>query len=199
MKSYEDRSEFLYTLDLDTGKVAHVKRIVSALDPAETERTGLTGIEVIDDHIATNSPQEHASLEDIKRHHGVSDFSKYLNITTNQNTKRAERDFLNKPYVLISYKAVFQLIIQRGVQDLFAYMNKKAVDSLEGGLGVTHDLVAGKELHLPMPDDPTQFDADYIAVCIPNTEKNRAAFTEVNPDYPGTSLIADREVPLITR
>jgi hypothetical protein len=194
MQPYEDRSTFIYTVDLDMGRVAHVKRVVNALSPEASEQSGITGLEVLDDRVRAVVPEEHATVEEIKAFHQVEDFQRCLNITTNLNTKRGERNFFEKPYSLISYKAVFSLVERDDLSHLFAYMNPKAITSLQGGLGVDHELLNGKEYHLPLPHDPTQFDDNYLAVAIPVTQPNKDAFTKKNDQFMGTHLIAEREV-----
>lgn len=194
MMPYEDRSTFIYTVDLDLGRVAHVKRVVGPLEAEDREQSGVTGLEVIDDRIRAVVPEQQATLDEMTTHHSIDDLSKCINITTNLNTKRGENNFFEKPYSLVSYKAVFGLVERDDLTHLFAYMNQKAIRSLPGGLGVQYDLLNGKEYHLPMPDDPAKSDNDYLAVVLPNTQSNRDAFTKTNPDFPGTALIADREV-----
>lgn len=196
MARYEETSQFLLTLDLDTARVAHVKRIVTPLPPF-TE--GETGIEVLDDRAIAADVRERARLADLLALHGIGDLSRCITVATNLNTKRGVRDFLAKPYVLVSYKAVFLIADSAGVTHGFAYMNQRAIESLNGGLGFSFSLLGDREYHLPIAGKPGSYDQDYVAVCFPNSPENQRAFREAAPEYPGRALIADREVPVLAR
>jgi hypothetical protein len=195
MRDYESNSLFVYTLDGETGKIAHVKRLVKAKSPDEQQETGLTGIEVIDDRLRATIDEEMLDLDTIKETHGVDDISKCWNVTSNLRTKRSDASFFDRPYVLVSYKATFALGKEAGVERLFAYLNPKAIKSL-GDLSLSYDLVGDREFHIPEPDSEGEYDKEYTAVCLPYTEENMNIFTVLDEEIPVTTLIANREVPI---
>jgi hypothetical protein len=195
MKPYERQSLFLATVDLENRVVAHVKRIVEARkEPAAAEGVTLTGIEVIDDRLTATDDAERAGLRDILDFHKIAGIQKCINITSNMQTGRCKPSW-EKPYSLVSYKAVFKCITVLGIDHLLAYMNRGAIRSL-GRLGVEFERLAGREFHLPMPGDPGRYDLNYEAVCIPKDRHNVEAFIMENPDRPFTRLIAGLDVPL---
>ncbi len=198
MEPYETRSEFLYTIDMDIRKIAHVKRLVTAKSEEDIIKDGTTGVEVIDDRLTTKNPAEQASLEEILTHHQIDSPAKIMNVTSNLNTKRGQNNVFIKPYSLYSYKAVFNLAYGRGLSALVAYMNSKAFRSLRVGLGIESQLLAGKEFHLPAPEKEGGYDTDYLAVAIFATQNNLAAFSTVNRRHPGSLLIANIEVPIFS-
>lgn len=191
MKPYEDRSLFVYTVDLEMGKIAHIKRLVRARSDEETAVSGMTGIEIIDDRLKANAPEEAADLNTLLAYHGLKSAGKSLNVTTNMATHRVEPS-REKPYSLISYKATFEIATGLETTSIFAYLNSYAIKSLSR-LGVQYDQLLGKEFHLPIPEG---YDEEYLAICIPASEDNTAAFTKVNPAKPFTKIIAARNVPV---
>src|SRR6478609_7446126 len=93
---YEDRSLFIYTVDLQLRRIAHVKRVVLALPALDAE--GRTGIEVIDDRLFAVDPGERAGFDEIARVHGVDDVRRCINLTTNLATDRGARPTRERPY-----------------------------------------------------------------------------------------------------
>lgn len=194
MRPYENRSLFLYTADVDLGKIAHCKRLVTALDETEIIETGLTGMDVFDDRVMADDESQRATLDEIKGYHGLKNFSRCLNVATNQKTRRAEQTWEN-PYTIISYKGVYELVISMDAECIIAYLNKFAYDSL-GGLGLDAELLCGKQYNLPVAGKLAEYDFGYTAVILPRSEHNTDAFTKVDPNNEFTKLIADRTVPL---
>ncbi len=194
MMPYESRSIFVNTIDVDSGKIAHVKRIVEANSLEQVEATGLTGIEIIDDRLNTEIPEEAVALSSIIKYHNINNISKSLNITTNMGTGRIAPS-KSRPYSLASYKAIFEIAQDKEKSHLFAYLNPLAIKSL-GRIGLQYDLLAGGEYHLPHSGSKTEYDIDYKAVCIPNTEHNIKVFTEAAKDRPITRLVADMNIPV---
>ena len=195
MEPYEQESFFLATVDLENKVVAHVKRVVEARrEQTHTQRVSLTGIEVVDDRLTALDASENVSLQEITEFHKIVDIKKCLNLTSNIQTGRCKPSW-EKPYSLISYKAVFKFTRVIGIDNIFAYMNRGAIRSL-GRLGVEFEKLAGKDFHLPMPGDPGRYDLNYEAICIPDTCHNQEAFTKEDPERPFTKLIAGLDVPL---
>jgi hypothetical protein len=195
MKPYEGESLFLATVDLDNKVVAHVKRIVEArIEPGNAQGAGLTGIEVVDDRLTAIDESEKASLREIIDYHKIDNIKNSFNLTSNIQTGRC-RPSWEKPYSLVSYKAVFKSTRVLGIDRIFAYMNRGAIRSL-GRLGVEFERLAGKGFHLPMPGDSGRYDLNYEATCIPATRNNFDAFTKEDPERPFTKLIAGLDVPL---
>ncbi len=195
MEAHEDRSRFIYTVNLDEKKIAHAKRLVIAhkYSPFLVEALG-TGIETIDDRLSSTIGQEAGTLSQIAGQHGIKDFSKCMNVTSNITVPGMNSSIRN-PYTLISYKAVFEIGNQNNITHLFAYLNQEATQSL-GKLGVRFEPLAGQEFHLPNPTKNGEYDEHYIAVCLPYDKGNTEAFTSINPEFPLRKLIANREVPI---
>ncbi len=195
MKPYERDSLFLVTLDLDARVVAHVKRIVRARkERVVFDGALLTGIEVVDDRLTATDPQERAGLQEVMFHHQIVDWGRCFNLTSNIQTGRCKPTW-DRPYSLISYKAVFKLTRIIGIDNIFAYMNRLAVRSL-GRVGVEFEPLAGKQFHLPMPGRPGSYDENYAAMCIPGTRHNLEVFTKEDPERPFTRMVAGLDVPL---
>jgi hypothetical protein len=195
MKPYERDSLFLVTVDLETRIVAHVKRIVRARTrQVGTEDVSLTGIEVLDDRLTATDENEKVGLRRIMEFHNIVDLNRCLNLTSNIQTGRCKPSW-DKPYSLISYKAVFKVTRVLGIDFIFAYMNRIAIRSL-GRVGVEFEKLAGKDFHLPMPGEPERYDLRYEAVCIPGTPHNLEALMREDPERPFTRLIAGLDVPL---
>ena len=195
MKPYERDSFFLVTVDLETRVVAHVKRIVRARrERIAVQGASLTGIEVVDDRLTATDQFEKVSLLEIMEFHEIVDINSCFNLTSNIQTGRCKPSW-DKPYSLISYKAVFKITRLLGIDFIFAYMNRLAIRSL-GRVGVEFDKLAGKDFHLPLPGEPGKYDLKYEAVCIPGTRHNLEVFMREDPEKPFTRLIAGLEVPL---
>ena len=192
MAPYEDASLFLYTADLDAGRVAHVKRIVRAKSLADTARTGITGLEVIDDRLNAADDVEIASAQAIYAYHGITEPRTCWNLATNLITDRV-RPTRARPYSLLSYKAVLELAMTMGVEHVFAYVNRMAIKSL-GRLGVPTDLVMGREFHLPVAHG---YDPDYVAVQISLDVRITRAFTVVDPAHPLSRVVVTTPVPIV--
>lgn len=198
MKPYEDQSLFLLTVNLGQGVVAHVKRITIPL--AEEQRTETTtGIEIIDDRLDAKSSDEQVALATIMQAHGIANLDQCANIATNIRTRRGPADAQGDLHTLSSYKAVFLLTRQNEWDYLFAYLNKGAILSLSGKLGVEYQMLAGGHYHLPDDTKAGGYDIRYEGVCIAATEHNVEAFTKSNPDYPLTEFVATYEVPMFGR
>jgi hypothetical protein len=195
MKPYERDSFFLVTVDLENRVVAHVKRIVRARrEYVDMRGSGLTGIEVVDDRLTATDANERTDLREIMEFHRIIDINRCFNLTSNIQTGRCQPSW-DKPYSLISYKAVFKVTRELGIDYIFAYMNRLAIRSL-GRVGVEFEKLAGKAFHLPMPGEPGRYDLNYEAVCIPGTPHNLEAFTREDPERPFTRLIAGLDVSL---
>lgn len=197
MVQYEQNSFFIYTYDTEHGRIAHVKRILHAKTPEERDATGLTGVEVIDDRIVAQVDKEKAELDELMAYHDIPDIEQCWNVTSNHRTNRVNANFLERPFVLASYKTVFELGRRSGVTRLFAYLNEKAINSLAGeNMQIEYQLLGGEEYHLPLPNKPGMYDEDFVATCLPYTPANMSKFTEVDETAIGTVLIADRDVPI---
>ncbi len=150
MRPYERDSYFLATVDLDNKVIAHVKRIVRARGGQVGVRgSGLTGIEVVDDRLTATDEMKRTGLQEIMEFHKIIDINRCFNLTSNIQTGRCKPSW-DKPYSLISYKAVFKLTRVLGVDLIFAYMNRLAIRSL-GRVGVEFEKLCGADFHLPMP------------------------------------------------
>ncbi len=195
MKPYERDSLFLVTVDLEHRVVAHVKRIVRARrGPAGAHGAGLTGIEVVDDRLTATDENERSSVREIMEFHNIIDLNRCFNLTSNIQTGRCQPSW-EKPYSLVSYKAVFKVTVILGIEHILAYMNRLAIRSL-GRVGVEFEKLSGKSFHLPMPGEPGRYDLKYEAVCIPCDRHNQEAFMQEDPERPFTRLIAGLDVPL---
>jgi hypothetical protein len=196
MAQYEERSIWLYTVDtnpLGASGIDHVKRLVPAMTEEERAETGLTGIEVIDDRLTATDPNEVLDLSSLQEFHGIEDIGKVWNVTSNHVTGRVneEGDMFSQLNTLISYKATYMLGKEAGVTDLFAYLNQGAIRSL-GRTGVSHELLLGREFHLPEPGKPGHYDLDYVAVDIPYSPENEACFTDVYVHVPTSDRQLDK-------
>ena len=98
-----------------------------------------------------------------------------------------------RPYSLLSYKAVLEYGLDAGGRHLFAYVNRGAIKSLSR-LGVPSDLVEGREFHLPVGGG---YDLEYIAVHFEATEETARAFNEVDPTHPLTRIVAEVSLPVV--
>lgn len=212
MRAYENRSIWLYTVDMTNGVVEHVKRLVQPVDETDRQETGRTGIEVVDDRLFATDPAEKADLDDITDFHDIDSIESSWNVTSNHSTGRGQKtDSLESAmFTLVSYKATYLLAVNNGVERLFAYLNPKAIKSL-GRMGVEHRKLLDREFHLPEPVKPGEYDHGYNAVVIPHSDTNRDVFTKVytyeptEGEKPDTRLqlraavsafIANKEVPI---
>ena len=195
MEQYEARSIWLFTVDVAEGGIDHVKRLVPAIDAETRAETARTGIEVIDDRLIAaerligEDLAEAADLGQIQTFHGIDDIERIWNVTSNHTTNRVndantpDSALASAMNTLRSYKATYQLGKEGNVDALLAYLNAAAIKSL-GKMGVEHELLLGREFHLPEPDKPGEYDKHYVAVTIPYTPENQACFTDVFPYEP---------------
>lgn len=182
METYEGRSIWLFTVDINPfskGGIDHVKRLVPALPEEDRVEGGLTGIEVIDDRLTSENPHEVLDLQSLQDYHGITDIGRIWNVTSNHATGRVHpaSSLESAMNTLRSYKATYLLGKEAGIDTLFAYLNVAAIKSL-GRTGVKHELLLGREFHLPEPGKPGEYDSHYTAVSIPYTEENQACFTQ---------------------
>lgn len=203
MAPYESRSRFMFTVDLDASTIPHAKRLVVANTEEERAATGLTGIEIFDDRIKESG--EESDLKAILAYHGIEGPEQCMNVTTNEVTERGPAPTLERPYTLISYKAVFEIGKILGKSFVTAYLNNGAIKSL-GKAGVVYQLLGGQEFHLPIPPDTDtetgeskRYDEKYVAVVIPADEHNAKAFTEVNPENRWSKLIAPLRIVIFDK
>jgi len=192
MAPYERLSTFLYTVDVDLGRIVHVKRIVRAVTAEEFARTGRTGIEVIDDRLDALDPRESTTVEDVCTYHGIPDVSVCINLATNFTTNAAAPT-RERPYSLLSYKAVVEHGIASGAEHLFAYVNRGAIKSL-GRLGVPSDLLQGREFHLPAHEG---YDLDYVAIHLDASQDTIRVFHEFDPAHPLSRIVSGVSLPLV--
>lgn len=194
MAQYEASSSFLYTVDMDAGIIAHTKRVVRAVPGMHRLTGGRTGLEMIDDRLSATDLAQAGTLAELLDYHQITDTETCLNIATNSSTGRAPLS-REKPYGLLSYKAIFELTRQEGIDHVFAYLNQQAIRSLSH-LGLSYGLLGGREFHLPRVGAEEGYDMAYQAVCIDATPENIAIFSQANPARPFTQLVAGHAVPL---
>jgi hypothetical protein len=192
MEPWDDASLFLYTVDLERGRIGHVKRLVRGRTPAEVARTGRTGIEVFDDRLDATDPAEQATLAELLDEFGITDTSKVWNIATSCATERVQPT-RSRPYSLLTYKGLFRLTRPLGVDHFYAYINKKTVRSM-ARIGVPSTLVLGRELHLPVPGG---YDDDYVAIHMVTDEATARAFNEVDASRPLSRAVAEADVAVV--
>lgn len=192
MAPYEHLSTFLYTVDVDLGRIVHVKRMVRAVTAEEFARTGRTGIEVIDDRLDARDPDESTTVDAVLAYHHIPEVSVCVNLATNFTTNAAAPT-RERPYSLLSYKAVVEHGLAAGAQHLFAYVNRGAIKSL-GRLGVPSGLLEGREYHLPAG---AGYDHDYLAVHLEATQETLRVFTEFDPAHPLSRIVAGISLPIV--
>lgn len=192
MSPFEGRSLFLYTADLDRGRIAHIKRVVRGFTPEERGEAAVTGIEVIDDRLDALNPTERASLDEIVVYYDLGDASECWNVATSCATNRVAptRD---RPYSLFTYKALFFLCRPVRIDHHFAYINLKSMRSMNR-IRVPFDLVLGREFHLPVPGG---YDPGYVAIHMYADDHGYRFFTEVSDDRPLTRSVAGTEIPIV--
>jgi hypothetical protein len=192
MSPFEARSLFLFTADLDAGRIGHIKRVVRGFTPDERGSSGHTGIEVIDDRIDALDPAERASLNEIAVYYDLGDTSQCWNVATSCATNRIASS-RSRPYSLFTYKALFFLCRPVHVDHHFAYINLKSVRSMNR-LRVPFDLVLGREFHLPVPSG---YDPGYMGIHMFADDRGYRFFTEVREDRPLTRAVAGTELPIV--
>jgi hypothetical protein len=195
MASYEENSLFLLTLDVEKGAISHTKRLVMPRSQQQIKETGLTGLEMIDDRLTAVEPEEAATLEELLAASGIVDIQRCFNVATNQSTNRIPNS-LERPYALLSYKAVFEFAMARNTEQLLTYQNQRAIRSL-GRLGVESHLLGDRPYHLPKVEPAGAYDDNYQAYCIPASDRNVLAFTDVESDNRFTRLVANQPVPFV--
>lgn len=190
MGGYEDKSEFLFTVDTAQGCIAHIKRLVWPLGEVTID-SEQTGIEPIDDRINATDSEEHMTLREILENSGISidELKKAFNVATNFNTKRAAAI---KPiaHSLLSYYLTFVYAMEKNAPFITAYLNRSARLSL-GGFGVEYTLLGGKPFHLPKTDGKS-YDVGYEAVLIPDSENNKKLFIKLG-ELAGVPLLPYEE------
>jgi len=189
---YEDRSIFVYTVDVEVRRIAHVKRMVLPLRHRGAD--GRTGIEVLDDRLRAEDPKEQADLDDILRHHQLADVHRCVNLTTSMGTERGVRPTRARPYSLLGYRALFEWGVTRHYDHLFAYVNRGTVRSI-GRLGITGGLLLDREFHLPDPRGG--YDLDYVAVHLDGGPRSVEVFTVGDPAFPLSGLLAAIDLPVV--
>ena len=190
MIPYENRSVFIYTIDTESGVIAHVKRVVLAKSLEEIEASGTTGLEIVDDRILS-SGDEHASLDEILSYHDIDRIDQCLNVASNHKMKRRGVD-KEKPYTLASYNAVFQMMREYGSHSVLAYLNTNAIRSF-ASFGLEYELLGGREFHVPNNSydknkaGSSEYEYDYIAVYIPESTSNVKLFEDLGAMIPSTN------------
>jgi hypothetical protein len=192
MEPFEPASLFLYTVDIQKGRIGHVKRVVRGSSAEELARTGLTRIEVVDDRLLATDPAEQATLEEVFGPFGITDPSTVWNIATSCATERVAPT-RHRPYSLLTYKGLLLLTQPLRVDHFFAYVNKKTVRAM-GRLGIPSTTVGDHEFHLPVPDG---YDHDYVAIHMTPDDATVAAFTLVNPAHPLSRSVAETSLPVV--
>jgi hypothetical protein len=192
MEPFEPASLFLYTVDVEKGRIGHVKRVVRGCTAEELAETGLTRIEVIDDRLEATDPDERATLEELFDQFGITDPAKAWNIATSCATERVQPT-RHRPYSLLTYKGLLLLIQPLHVDHFFAYVNKKTVRSL-ARLGIPSTMVGDHEFHLPVHEG---YDLDYVAIHMTPDEATVKAFTVADPAHPLSRAVAELALPVV--
>jgi len=192
MEPYDQASLFLYTVDVEKGRIGHVKRLVRGCSAAELAATGRTRVEVLDDRVAATDPAEHSSLEEIFEQFAITDPARIWNIATSCATERIAPTRY-RPYSLLTYKGLLLLTQPIHVDHFFAYVNKKTVRSMDR-LGIPSRLVGGREFHLPLAHG---YDDDYVAIHMEPDEATVRAFTVANPERPLSRPVAEMRLPVV--
>jgi hypothetical protein len=192
MEPFEPASLFLYTVDVEKGRIGHVKRLVRGCSAEELERTGRTRIEVLDDRLVATDPAEQATLPELFGQFGITDPADAWNIATSCATERIAPT-RHRPYSLLTYKGLLLLIQPLHVDHFFAYVNKKTVRSM-GRLGIPSSMVGSHEFHLPVPEG---YDHDYVAIHMTPDEATVKAFTVASPDHPLSRAVAELALPVV--
>jgi hypothetical protein len=189
MEPYEEASLFFYTVDLEKGRIGHIKRIVRGCSAEELAATGHTRVEVVDDRLVATEADEVATIDEMFGYHGFSDPAKAWNIATSCATERVAPT-RHRPYSLLTYKGLLLLIQPIHVDHFFAYVNRKTVRSMSR-LGIPSSLAGGREFHLPVVDG---YDHDYVGIHMQPDEATVRSFTVYDPEHPLSRAVA--ELPL---
>jgi hypothetical protein len=192
MEPWEPASLFLYTVDVERGRIGHVKRLVRGRSAEEFAATGRTGLEVLDDRVDATDPDEQADLDELLGEFDITDTALVWNIATSCATERVAPT-RHRPYSLLTYKGLLLLTRPIGVDHFYAYINKKTVRSM-GRLGIPSTLLGGREYHLPVPGG---YDHDYVAIHMVTDEPTVRAFTVVDPARPLSRAVAEAEFPVV--
>lgn len=195
MAPHEKRTRFLYTVDkrpiLPEPRIIHVKRIVAPNpDIGQPGWDGRTGIEMIDDRLTAEAPEEHMELPDLLTASGltIASLKSVLNVATNYTTKRVEKgNSLNMVGTLLSYHLLVRYGHTKGAEAIVAYQNRIAEISL-GGFGAEKHLLGGREFHLPRTRGG--YDEGYKAFIIPGTPTNLDLFLGEKPESPVSQVLA---------
>jgi len=192
MEPFEPSSLFLYSVDVEHGRIGHVKRLVRGNNADEFARTGRTNIEVLDDRLDAAVPEERAELADLFAQFGITDPASCWNIATSCATERIAPT-RHRPYSLLTYKGLLLLIQPIHVDHFFAYVNKKTVRSM-GRLGIPSTLVGDHEFHLPGLDG---YDPDYVAIHMTPDDATVRAFTVFDPAHPLSRPVAEADLQVV--
>ncbi len=183
--AYETNSFFMLVLDYNAkstdGEVkqalAHVYRVVTA----DNRNQGYTGIETIDDLIAT----EQITLDEVANYYNLPDLSRCWSVGSNIDVgslrpAQGAKPSLEKPYGALGYKAIFEISNAQKIDYLFCYLNQSAVKSLSR-LDIEFDPLCGRtDLLMPtgLPEEGS-FDTDYQPVAIP-VQANAEVFQKID-------------------
>jgi hypothetical protein len=192
MEPWDSRSLFLYTVDVERGRIGHIKRLVRGRSASELARTGRTGIEVLDDRLDATDPAEQATLESLFAQFGITDPATVWNIATSCATERVAPT-RQRPYSLLTYKGLLFLTAPLPADHFYAYINKKTVRSM-ARLGIPSTMVGDREFHLPVPGG---YEHDYVAVHITADEGTVRAFTVVDAARPLSRAVAEADFPVV--
>jgi hypothetical protein len=192
MEPWDSRSLFLYTVDVERGRIGHIKRLVRGRTATELAQSGRTGIEVLDDRLDATDSAEQATLEGLFAQFGITDPATVWNIATSCATERVAPT-RQRPYSLLTYKGLLYLTAPLPADHFFAYINKKTVRSM-ARLGIPSSMVGDREFHLPVPGG---YDHNYVAVHITADEGTVRAFTVVDPARPLSRAVAEADFPVV--
>ncbi len=192
MAPYDELSIFLYVTDLEARRVGYVQRVVRARSRVDIERTGETGLEVVDDRLRATDQAERATAEEVFGYYGITEPWRCWNIATSLNTGRVAPS-RSRPYALLGYKGLFTYTRSVGIEQFFAYVNRQTLRSV-ARLGIPHDLVLGRELHLQVGGESLD---DYVAVHFTTDERTVRAFTVADPARPLTRVVSAIDLPVV--
>jgi hypothetical protein len=192
MAPFEATSLFIYTVDVDRRRIAHVKRLVRGNDLATVESTGRTGIEVLDDRLSARTPAEKATLEELFDFHGITNPSKIWNIATSCASGRLQPT-RSRPYSLFSFKGLLFLTDPIDVVHLFAYANDRTIRGM-GRMGIPVMRPGGREFHMPVEGG---YDTGYVAIYLHPTEEIRTVLTDPSVAPPLGRPVAECQLPVV--
>jgi hypothetical protein len=193
MRPFEDASIFLFTVDVEKGRIGHVERLVRGRTAEEFAVTGRTGLEVLDDRLDAIDPAEQASPEQLLAEHGISSPDAVWNIATSCATARIAPT-RQRPYSLLTVKGLLTLAEPVGVGHCLAYVNQKTVRSM-ARLGIPSTLVGQREFHLPIGEG--QYAEDFVAIHMQSDQATLDAFWKVNPEFPLSRFVAELDLPVV--